>query len=364
MKDILISYIVPVYNAEKYVEKCVRSIMRQRAADIEIILINDGSSDSSGHICDLLSKEDSRIQVIHQENKGHGEARNVGIAVARGKWISFVDDDDWLEENTQELCIPYLNEGTDVVLFGKRDIYRNRIKEHTLKTDCESVEFSDAKDLRALQNSVLDYYYHYSFQFGELTLGVPWGKYIRASLFVANECSFVEGYGEDRPCLFLIFYTARKVVYLNEILYNYRIHTSTMRKYLPNAGEKYNAAIVKMHEIVGRSLDGHSEPGLQKSLYAYDIANFSYFVMQDLPKRTILRSCPFFLSARISAAGRCGTVRVLRYLRRCALGLSFSAAAEFGGGGRRCLRIDETSASVRPLSRAPAPNVAPGVLSG
>lgn len=325
MKDILISYIVPVYNAEKYVEKCVRSIMRQRAADIEIILINDGSSDSSGHICDLLSKEDSRIQVIHQENKGHGEARNVGIAVARGKWISFVDDDDWLEENTQELCIPYLNEGTDVVLFGKRDIYRNRIKEHTLKTDCESVEFSDAKDLRALQNSVLDYYYHYSFQFGELTLGVPWGKYIRASLFVANECSFVEGYGEDRPCLFLIFYTARKVVYLNEILYNYRIHTSTMRKYLPNAGEKYNAAIVKMHEIVGRSLDGHSEPGLQKSLYAYDIANFSYFVMQDYcnkdnPKNYKMRKKDFLRDRnnRIFEQAFCmGSMNYLPFRRKC-----------------------------------------------
>ncbi|HJA92814.1 MAG TPA: glycosyltransferase [Candidatus Eisenbergiella merdipullorum] len=285
MKDILISYIVPVYNAEKYVEKCVRSIMQQRGADIEIILIDDGSKDSSGHICDLLAEEDSRIQVIHQENRGHGEARNIGIAAARGKWISFVDDDDWLEENTQELCIPYFSEGTDVVLFGKRDIYRNREKEHALKTNCESVEFSDDKDLRALQNSVLDYYYHYNPQFGELTLGVPWGKYIRASLFEGDDCRFVEGYGEDRPCLFLIFFTARKVVYVNKILYNYRIHTSTMRKYLPNAEENYQTAIIKMHEIVGRFLDGHDEPDLQISLYAYDIANFSYFVMQDYCNR-------------------------------------------------------------------------------
>ena len=90
----LVSIVVPVYNVEKYLKRCVDSIMLQTLQDIEIILVDDGSTDSSGKLCDELVKLDRRIRVIHKENGGLSSARNAGMWIARGKYIGFVDSDD------------------------------------------------------------------------------------------------------------------------------------------------------------------------------------------------------------------------------------------------------------------------------
>ena len=95
----IISVIVPVYNVEKYLKRCVDSILNQDMKEIEIILVNDGSTDSSPSICDKYIKEDSRIKVIHKKNSRVAAARNDGIRVATGKYISFIDSDDWIESN-------------------------------------------------------------------------------------------------------------------------------------------------------------------------------------------------------------------------------------------------------------------------
>ena len=95
----LISVIVPVFNTEKYIEKCIESILNQTYKNIEVLLIDDGSFDMSGSICDEYAKKDNRIIVIHQNNKGVSFARNIGLKLALGKWITFVDSDDWLEKD-------------------------------------------------------------------------------------------------------------------------------------------------------------------------------------------------------------------------------------------------------------------------
>lgn len=93
----IISVIVPVYNAEQYLNRCVQSIVSQTFSDLEIILIDDGSEDKSGTLCDMWAKKDSRIRVIHQKNSGAGAARNRGLSVATGECIGFVDSDDWID---------------------------------------------------------------------------------------------------------------------------------------------------------------------------------------------------------------------------------------------------------------------------
>ncbi len=98
----LISIIVPVYNVEQYLEKCVKSIIRQTYKNIEIILIDDGATDSSGKICDKLKLKDNRIKVIHKENGGLSDARNAGLKVAKGEYIGFVDSDDYIKEDMFE----------------------------------------------------------------------------------------------------------------------------------------------------------------------------------------------------------------------------------------------------------------------
>ena len=98
-KDALLSVIIPVYNVEEYLVKCVESILGQTYRTLEVILVDDGSPDASGRICDELAAKDSRIRVIHQKNSGLSRARNAGIEAATGEYITFVDSDDWLEED-------------------------------------------------------------------------------------------------------------------------------------------------------------------------------------------------------------------------------------------------------------------------
>ena len=99
----LVSVIIPVYNVENYLKRCIDSVVNQSLRNIEIILIDDGSLDSSSKICDEYKVLDERITVIHKQNEGLGMARNTGIDIASGKYIAFVDSDDYIESNMYEL---------------------------------------------------------------------------------------------------------------------------------------------------------------------------------------------------------------------------------------------------------------------
>ena len=104
----LLSVIIPVYKVEKYLRRCLDSIVNQTYKNLEIILVDDGSPDNSGKICDEYAQNDKRIKVIHQKNKGQGAARNTGIIAANGELITFVDSDDWIENNTYEIMVSEL----------------------------------------------------------------------------------------------------------------------------------------------------------------------------------------------------------------------------------------------------------------
>ena len=110
MEKPLISVVVPVYNVEKYLEQCVNSIINQTYDNLEIILVNDGSKDKSPYLCDELAKKDSRISVIHKENGGPAETRNVGTEKASGEYIAFVDSDDWIHPKYIEILYNNLKE--------------------------------------------------------------------------------------------------------------------------------------------------------------------------------------------------------------------------------------------------------------
>ena len=104
----MVSVIVPVYNIEKYISICVESLLMQTYSEIEIILVDDGSTDSSGQICDEFAMRDSRIKVIHKKNEGQVKARSAGMELSTGSYITCVDGDDWLEENA---ILKILDEG-------------------------------------------------------------------------------------------------------------------------------------------------------------------------------------------------------------------------------------------------------------
>ena len=116
----MISIIIPVYNAENSIHRCIRSVCSQTYKDWELILVNDGSKDNSGKICDEYSKQDKRIHVIHKENEGVSKARNAGLKIATGDYISFVDSDDWLDNNYLQNFMPYTEYDIVISAFHRR----------------------------------------------------------------------------------------------------------------------------------------------------------------------------------------------------------------------------------------------------
>lgn len=121
-----ITVIVPMYNTEEYIERCIRSIMEQTYENLEIIIVNDGSTDKSLDICKKLQKDDDRIVIVNQKNKGVGEARNHGIDVATGDFISFVDSDDTMDKNFyKELIATQLVTNADIIESGAKVILGN-----------------------------------------------------------------------------------------------------------------------------------------------------------------------------------------------------------------------------------------------
>lgn len=118
MRDILISFIVPVYNAEKSLDRCINSIINQSYTNIEIILINDGSIDNSKLICNKYAKEDNRVHVEHIKNSGVSNARNTGLNLASGEYIVFVDSDDYLEDDMLVSLVKYIKKyNSDIIVF-------------------------------------------------------------------------------------------------------------------------------------------------------------------------------------------------------------------------------------------------------
>ena len=212
------SIIVPVYNVEKYLSRCMESILRQSYEDYEIILIDDGSTDESGEICDAYARRDARIQIIHQENYGLSGARNTGLNVARGDWIVFVDSDDWIETEMLERLDAQINKApADMYRFNMCKIDENgRVIERLLY----SVEYSDV--FFRTEQDKFNFYLHRFMQY-KMGWEVCGGIY-RRKLVEKHGIRFVktqEVFAEDYLFTFQYLLYVQKVRLLCEIFYNY-----------------------------------------------------------------------------------------------------------------------------------------------
>jgi glycosyltransferase involved in cell wall biosynthesis len=118
MNDIELSIIIPIYNSEKYINNCINSIINQKGIKFEVLLIDDGSTDNSSQICDNYAQLDTRIKVFHKENGGVSSARNLGIENSRGKWITFIDSDDWLNSEYIQSINNILNLNIDLTIYN------------------------------------------------------------------------------------------------------------------------------------------------------------------------------------------------------------------------------------------------------
>lgn len=204
--DSLISVIIPIYNAQKYLSRCMESITKQSYKNLEIILINDGSKDDSLVICEQYRKNDSRIVLVNQENKGVSYCRNYGVGIAKGEYIIFIDSDDYISDNMIEtLYSEQKRENADMVQCGYQILYEN----NSISKNIYHEKLIESKE------KILKFYFHNL----ELCV-VPWNKLIRKELM--KEIRFpLERRFEDEATMYKLFYSANKVVNLEELHYFY-----------------------------------------------------------------------------------------------------------------------------------------------
>ena len=219
----LISVIVPVYRAEPYLRRCLDSIVSQTYRNLEIILVDDGSPDRSGAICDEYAARDSRIIVIHQENKGVSEARNIALDMAKGDYFQFSDSDDWMEPRASELALrAALDQHADLVSFGYRVIYPSG------KIRTEVAASSGQQDKAAVMKDLV-------WQKGHFRDG-PWNKLFARRLFDGMRFSAGRVY-EDTGLLYRLLQRADLVYSVSEVLYNYFLHPGS----ITSNGYQYHA---------------------------------------------------------------------------------------------------------------------------
>lgn len=219
--DDKISVIIPVYQVAQFLPQCIESVCNQDHRNLEIILIDDGSTDESGAICDRYAAVDSRIRVIHQENAGAAAAKNAGLKIATGEYLSFVDSDDFLEPSVYGYMIDVLeSEHADAAQFGFREVYTTRTED---QVHGEGRKKLDGKEY--LCRFTKDW-----------TCALLWNKLYRRSLY--DGIFFEEGHKiDDEYFTYQGFLKKTTVVYDDRIVYNYRKRASSVMS-TPEAGEQ------------------------------------------------------------------------------------------------------------------------------
>lgn len=202
-----ISVIVPIYKVEGMLYRCVESIINQTYQNLEIILVDDGSPDKCGDICEEYAQKDNRVRVIHKKNGGLSDARNIGIELASGKYICFVDSDDWIDLDMIELLYKIaIDRNADIVECSYRNVYSDYIQE---ETGC-TAKIIEADSVFALEG-MLDWKYFKP---------VAWNKLYKREAI--GDIRYPVGkIHEDEFTTYKYFYNAEKLVYVDVSKYNY-----------------------------------------------------------------------------------------------------------------------------------------------
>ncbi len=236
MDNDLISIIVPAYKCEKYIEKCIQSVINQDYTNFELIIVLDGVFDNSEIICNKYADSNNRIKVIKIENQGVSVARNTGLENAKGKWVAFIDSDDWIESNFLSALIQKAEENNpDVVICDYYTDYKSEIiNSHFFATDKEcSFKYSEQTQLIEaclVKNSLID-------PQSIVNIGVPWAKLYNADFLKENSLLFVPKLDRMQDTIFNLyaFKASKRITYFRKNLYHYtKNEESSTVGYRPN----------------------------------------------------------------------------------------------------------------------------------
>lgn len=212
-----VSVIVPIYNMEKSIERCLSSLQNQDYPNLEIILIDDGSTDNTLYICNNIAKKDSRMVVVHTNNRGSGPARNTGIENATGEYAYFPDADDYLEPNAISIMVNAMNDsGADLVVFGFRNVNQDG------KVLLEKKYESSIQNSSEIRNAYKDYI-GYTAKWG--IQGAPWNKFFDLNIIKKAKIEYPSlRRHQDEGFIGRYMCVSKKVCFIGNILYTYYIN--------------------------------------------------------------------------------------------------------------------------------------------
>ncbi len=250
----LISVIIPVYNVESYLRECLDSIVGQSYKKLEIILVDDGSTDSSGDICDEYARNDERIKVIHQSNHGLPYTRNVGMDEASGDWIAFPDADDWLEQDAFSKLVSAIKgdaADADIIVYGVCREYRKESKRTGLgvPTGMINDELLDACRVAPFFKLI------YHGKIIKFTIYAAWNKLYRREFLQSAGLRFRPEVkkGEDAVFSADMLNDAQRIYYIDDVLYHHRIISSSWdNRYRPDMVEQVRLQHAALEEIIDR----------------------------------------------------------------------------------------------------------------
>lgn len=235
MKEELITVIVPVYNVEPYLNKCIESIVNQTYLNLEILLIDDGSTDNCGCICDSWMKKDSRIKVIHKVNSGVSSARNDGVKIATGKYIGFVDSDDFIDKDMYKvLYTNMINTKSDISMCNYKFLRENKVNYRNSKLKDNPFIIDDLNIFFDLLNK--NYY-----------KGFMWNKLFKTDMLKSEKFEDNIYMCEDLLMISRLAIKSKRFCYDNNCLYNYYIRENSAYNSKP---DNKSMTAIKAYEMI------------------------------------------------------------------------------------------------------------------
>lgn len=220
----LISVVIPVYNVESYLEECLNSVVEQTYSNLQIILVDDGSTDSSGSICDRYASQDSRITVVHQKNQGAGAAKNTGLEEVAGEYLSIIDSDDYLDQNYYKIMLAAITEtNADTV----QCLFINQFRDKGF--NCDYNFPASHNRLLTTQEYLFEMLYDWKY-------AVFWNKLFKTELLY--NARFPSGRKiDDEFFTYKLICNSKIIVNINNTLYNYRMRGTSVMTSSANSDE-------------------------------------------------------------------------------------------------------------------------------
>ena len=257
----LISVIIPVYNVSQFLDRCLESVVHQTYQNLEIILIDDGSTDSSGLLCDEWAIKDSRIRVIHTSNSGAAAARNAGLDVAGGAYITFVDADDYLEKNILETMLEVLhNHNASCCMCGYTPVDELGDKKQTVAVNCET-------KLSGIQ-AIKERYLHHKMEYNIVN---PWGKLFAASMW--KDLRFTKGlYYEDLDIMPYLYHRCDCMVAIPQNGYFYYLRSGSASRGTGTDDKRYiDSVLVRQKHVAFYKSIGEYGMSISVTQMLYDL---------------------------------------------------------------------------------------------